>query len=442
MKYGRVLVCCLALAMLVIPAESFAAKALSVDIYGPGQKKINIVFADPLGLGLDNRAPQEAGEFLDNMRANLGLLPFLNLMPSGEILGGTMLEGVDGVSMDYRRFSVSKADLVMTLGWRPRPGGPAGVECRVFDVFSQRLVVGKAYSNVSRDNLAQVADMFSAALMEALTGRGDFFRSRLAFTRTEQNNVREIWISGPQGRNPQRVTRLGGSSISPSWSRDGRYIAFAHHSSNTHTLGMWDSSDNRVFRVNLPGTTISGTAFTPDNRIVVALSRGNMEIFMLTKDLTRIAQTVVQSWAIDVSPSFDAEGKKMAFTSDRHGNPHIYIKDMETNEIRRVTYEGKYNTSPSLSGDGDLVAFSRRTPEGHRIFVHNLNTGRERQVSFGPGNDEEPAFSPDGYFIVFASNRTGQYKLYLTTIHGAEPKMIAVGDGSITHPSFGPLRDQ
>jgi TolB protein len=205
---------------------------------------------------------------------------------------------------------------------------------------------------------------------------------------------------------------------------------------------MWDSDDDRVFRVNLPGTTISGTAFTEDNRVVVALSRGNMEIFLLTKDLTRIAQTVVKSWAIDVSPSFSADGRKMAFVSDRHGNPNVYVKDMETNEVERVTYEGKYNTSPSLSAEGKLVAFSRLTPGGHRIFVHNLETGRERQVTFGPGNDEEPAFSPDGYFIVFASNRTGEYKLYLTTIHGAEPKMIGIGSGEITHPAFGPLREQ
>lgn len=442
MIFKRILCLFVFWTLLAVPAGAYAAKALSVDIYGPGQKKINIVFAEPLGLGLDGSVPDTAADFSGFVSENLGLLPFLNVMPGEEILGGAKVEGVTSEGIDFRRFTVSKADLVMTMGWRAEGGRPVGLECRVYDAFSKRLLVGKAYSNVVEENVPRVADMFSAALMEALTGRGEFFRSRLAFTKTESNGAREIWISGPQGRDAKRVTRLGGSSISPSWSSDGRYIVFAHHSASTHTLGMWDSKEDRVFRVNLPGTTISGTAFTPDNRVVVALSRGNMEIFMLTKDLTRIAQTVVKSWAIDVSPSFDAEGGKMAFVSDRHGNPNIYVKDMETNEVKRVTYEGKYNTSPSLSADGDMVAFSRLTPSGHRIFVQNLNTGKERQVTFGPGNDEEPAFSPDGYFIVFASNRTGEYKLYLTTIHGAEPKMIPVGQGDITHPAFGHLREQ
>lgn len=442
MIYKRIILTVFVFALVAAPAEAFAAKALSVDIYGPGQNKINVVFAEPKGLGLDGSIPQSAGEFTGLVSENLGLLPFLNVMDQEEILGGAAAEGVTAEDIDFRRFSVSKADLVVTAGWRAEGGRPSGLEVRAYDVFSRRLLVGKAYSKLSEENLPNVADLFSAAVMEALTGRGEFFRSRLAFSRTEPGGAREIWVSGPQGRDPQRVTSLGGSSISPSWSSDGRYIAFAHHSSHTHTLGMWDSREDRVFRVNLPGTTISGTAFMPDNRVVVALSRGNMEIFMLTKDLTRIAQTVVKSWAIDVSPSFDSEGRRMAFVSDRHGNPNVYVKDLESNETRRVTYEGKYNTSPSISADGKMVAFSRLTPYGHRIYVQNLNTGKERQVTFGPGNDEEPAFSPDGYFIVFASNRTGEYKLYLTTIHGAEPKMISVGEGKITHPAFGPLHDQ
>jgi TolB protein len=427
------------LAVAASPNECFAAKALSIDIYGPGQTRVNMVLAEPRGLVAAWDLPPESEEFSDLMEDNLAFLPFIKVMERKEILGGAELDGVTAKDVDFRKFRLSKADLVMTMGWKPEPGSLGKLECRVYDVFGERLLTGKAYYNVKADNLPNVADMFSAAVMEALTGKGGFFRSRLAFTKTVDGGAREIHISGPQGRNPTQVTSLGGSSISPSWSPDGRYVVFGHHSSHSHTLGVWDSKEENVFRANLPGTTISGTAFDPaENRAVVALSRGNMEIFSLTKELTRIHETLVRSWAIDVSPSFSADGGKMAFVSDRHGNPNVYVKDMQSGEERRVTYNGKYNTSPSLSPDGRLVAFSRLTDYGHRIFVHNLQTEAERQVSFGPGNDEEPAFSPDGYFIAFSSNRGGEYKLYLTTIHGAEAMRIPVGEGQATHPSFGP----
>jgi len=334
-----------------------------------------------------------------------------------------------------------RVDLVLTTGRMSEPGEQTRLECRVYEVFTGRLLAGKAYLGVAGENLSRVADMFCASFMEKLTGNGDFFRSVLAFTKTEAKDRREIWTVKPQGRDLRQVTFLSGSNVGPSWSRDGRYLVFGHHGTYDHTLGVWDADQDRTFQVKLPGGTIAGTAFTPENQVVVALSRGNMDIFLLTTELLKIQKTLVNSWAIDVSPSLDQSGKKMAFVSDRQGNPQVYLKDLETGKTRRVTYEGNYNTSPNLSPDGRLVAFSRRTSAGHRIFVHNLATGAETQVSFGPGNDEEPAFAPDGYFIAFSSNRGGAYRIYLTTRHGGEARMVPTGKGAATHPSFGPGRN-
>lgn len=436
MKMLRALALSLMLAAL-LPAAVFASDALTIDIYGPGQSRVNMALAMPKGLD-GSLVPAEAAGFQKLVQQNLDFLPFIKQMAPAEVLGGVALGGVTRDGIDFRRFQMSKVDLVMTTGWKAAGDGSSRLECRVYETFTSRLVVGKAYSGVQQDNLSRVADLFCAAFMEALTGRDEFFRSIIAFSKKDKDGSRQVWTVTPQGRELRRITYLKGASISPSWSSDGRYLAFAHHSNHSHTLGVWDSKDNRIFRTKLPGTTIGGTAFGEGDRVVVALSRGNMEIFELTRDLRRIHRTLVQNWSIDVSPSFTADRQTMAFTSDRRGNPHVFVQDMKTGKVTRVTSEGKYNTSPSISPDGKLVVFSRRTSEGHRIFLHDIETGRERQLSFGPGSDEEPAFSPDGYFICFASNRSGQYQLYMTTRHGAEPKLLPTGSGAATHPAFGP----
>lgn len=422
---------------LSLAAPAMAAEALTIDIFGPGQSRVNMAVAASQSLDPVAPKPQESAIFEKYLLEDLNLLPFIRIVPPEEVLGGVALEGVTAANIDLRRFQISKVDLVLTMGWRPEEGRPGKVEVRVYEAFSGRLVVGKAY-RVTRDSLARAADMFCAHFMEALTGHGEFFRSVLAFTKHGQGHAREIWTMTPQGRERRQVTFFGGSSISPAWSPDGRYLTFANHSSSQHTLGVWDKKRNRIFRTKLPGTTIGGTAFAADGSVAVALSRGNMEIFRLTRDLTRIRDTIVKSWAIDVSPSFSADGSRMVFTSDRRGNPQVFLKDMATGKERRLTMEGKYNTSPSISPDGKLVVFSRRTKQGHRIFVMDIDTGRERQITFGPGADEEPAFSPDGYFVVFSSSRTGTYQLYLTTRHGDEPRRLRTGKGDATHPAFGP----
>lgn len=426
------------LAVLLVPARVRAQSALTVDIYGPGQRAVNLAFAKAENLAdAAAETPAGAAPLRRALEQNLGMLPFLSLMPDGRVLGGTDLDGVTREGIDFRRFQVSKADLLLTTGWRPEPGGAGRVELRVYEVFSTRLVTGKAYKGVTAETAPLVADMFCAALMTDLAGNGDFFRSAIAFTK-RGGEARDIWVVRPQGRDLKQVTFLGGSSISPSWSPDGRYVVFGHHGSHQHTLGVWDAKTNRVFRARLPGQTIGGTTFDPsDNRVVVAMSRGNMDIYKLTPDLTKLESTLVDNWAIDVSPSFSADGRRMAFVSDRQGSPQIYVKDMDTGKERRLTFEGKYNTSPSISPDGRRVVFSRMMPDGHRIMIMDVDSGRERQITFGPGNDEEPAFAPDGYFVCFSSNRRGGYRLYLTTIHGDDPKRLETGPGDATHPAFG-----
>jgi len=429
----------LALSVLSAPRPAAAAQALSIDIYGPGQNSVNMCVANPLGLAPGQAAPPEAAQFVEYVQQDLAILPFLRLTPESHILGGATLGGVAREQIDFNRFQLSKVDLLMTLGLA-QDGAGTRIEGRVYEVATGRLMVGKAYSQVTRENLPMAADLLCAAFLEALTGNGDIFRSVLAFTKNLGKNVREIFTVQPQGRNLTQITTLGGASVSPAWSQDGRYLAFAHHGSSMHSLGVWDRSKDRVFRSRLPGETISGLAFSPGNRLVVAMSgRGQQDIVELTPDLLKVSSVLVDSPAIDTSPRFDKEGRIMAFVSDRHGAPQIFVRDMASGAERRVTFNGKYNSTPALSPDGKYLAFARMLPEGHRIFVLDLASGAERQVTSGPGKDETPTFAPDGYFIVFVSNRSGGEQLYLTTRFGGEPRLIPTGGGSVFFPAFGPL---
>jgi TolB protein len=156
----------------------------------------------------------------------------------------------------------------------------------------------------------------------------------------------------------------------------------------------------------------------------------------LTEDL-QLEDIVVEHWAIDISPHFDAQGKAMVFVSSRFGNPHIFLRHMDSGEVERISFQGTYNTNPSISPDGRFVAYSRLIKdEGHRIIVYDRQKKTERQVTFGPGNDEDPAWGPDSYFLAFSSDRSGRYQLYVSTRHADEAKKIPTGRGAATSPAW------
>ncbi|MGE4297854.1 MAG: translocation protein TolB [Desulfovibrionaceae bacterium] len=429
------LVCCGVL--FVAPARP--AHAVTIDIYGPGQKALRLAMAKPMGTDTTSAIPDMSTDLQRLVRDNLSFLPFFDIIPADTILGGDALDAYQGEGVDFRRFQIAGADLLVTTGWPAlQPGQGQSVELRAYEVFTRRLVVGKAYFDLKPDDMPLVADKFCAALMETLTGHGDFFLSTLAFVRRLGTGAgKQVWTARPTGRDLTQISHLQGICLSPSWSNDGRYIIFTHMGERYHSMGVYDRRTGRVHQVKYPGNTIIGPTFTPENKVAVSLaSGGNPDIYLLNHVFQK-EKVLVENWAIDVSPRFSRDGSQMAFVSSRLGNPHIFIKDMATGKERRLTMEGNYNTDPSISPYGKLVAFVRRTNVGHRIFIMDVATGKERQITFGPGNDEQPAFGPDGYFIVFTSSRSGRQQLYFTTRHGSEAKHIPTGDGEASHPAWG-----
>ncbi|MCG8532938.1 MAG: translocation protein TolB [Desulfovibrionales bacterium] len=437
----RIFILTLMACLTFVAAASTHARSLEIDIFGPGQNSINLIQAAPV---IDPAAQQSPEVLADSKKLseliadNLYYLPFIAIVPEKTILGGNTVAGGAGTDVDFKKYQLAGVDLLLTEVWPQMPEGTKPrVELRAFEAFTGKLVIGKAYSELTPENLPNVADRFCAGLMKKLTGRGEFFYSSLAFVRQDTPKKKDIWTVRPTGRELNQLTNMPGLAMSPTWSPDGRYILFSHIGKRFHSLGIWDRLTQRVQNVKFPGNTIIGPAFLPNNKVAVSLAAGgNPDIYLLNHRFKR-EKTLVQNWAIDVSPSFDATGTKMAFVSSRRGNPHVFLKDLTTGKETRITRSGKYNTSPSISPDGELVVFSRRTPQGHRIFALDLVTGKEKQITFGPGNDEMPSFGPDGFFVAFSSNRTGKYKIYLTTRHGGTPRMVKTGPGEATLPSWG-----
>jgi TolB protein len=330
--------------------------------------------------------------------------------------------------------------VLITASWPDGDAPGKAVEMRIFDTNSGQRRFAAQYPDTRKDMLPEVADRFCASLLEVLIGNGDFFRTTMAFVKKGGRNKADVWVMKPTGRALRQITNMPGEALSPTWSMDGRFIVFSHIDDRSHALGVWDRNSGQVQRIRFPGNTVIGPAFTPDNRVAVALSQGkNPDIYQLNHSF-QVERALEANNSINVSPSFDSSGAKMAFTSSRLGGPQIFMKDLPSGSVTRVSREGGYNTEPNLSRDGALIVYTRLTDAGQRIFVQDLRTGAERQISFGPGSDEQPSFAPDSYFIAFASSRGGARQIYLTTRHGGEPTHLRTGGGDVSFPRWGMIK--
>lgn len=425
-----------ALAVLaLLLTGSIAEAALRIDIYGPGQNAVNLALATPIK-GPSQEASNLGAELNKIVQQNLSVLPFMRLTDPRAILGGTLMPGAEPPSLDFKRFQLADADIVVTAYWPSGDSGSGKVQMRAFETNTGSRLFGKEYSGVNQKLLPEVADRFCADLLEVLTGNGDFFRSTLVFSQKTGKMQGNLYTVKPTGRDLRKITSVPGEPLSPAWSKDGRFIVFTLLDKKSHSLGVWDRASGQVQQIRFPGNIVIGPAFMPDNKVAVSLSNGKTpDIFLLSHTFKK-ERVLESSGYINVSPTFDSTGTKMAFTSNRLGGPQIFLKDLSSGSITRVSKNGSYNTEANLSPDGTLVAYSRMTDYGHRIFVQDMVTGEERQVSFGPGSDEQPSFCSDSYFIAFASTRDGGRSIYLTTRHGGDARKVPAGSGA-SFPRWG-----
>ena len=296
---------CLCLCILLGVQSALAAPYYAPGIYGAGQLKINVAQAAPLRAP-SVRADALGAELQRLISDNLNILPFIQLVNPAAILGGDVLPGADMPDIDLRRFQLAGAALVITANW---PGGDAPgrmVEMRIFDTHSGQRLFAAQYPDTRKELLPEVADRFCAHLLEVLIGNGDFFRSTLTFVKKGGRNRADVWVMKPNGRGLRQITNMPGEALSPTWSLDGRFIVFSHIDDRSHALGVWDRNSGKVQRIRFPGNTVIGPAFTPENKVAVALSQGrNPDIYQLNHSF-QVERTLETSTSINVSPSFDA----------------------------------------------------------------------------------------------------------------------------------------
>ena len=103
----------------------------------------------------------------------------------------------------------------------------------------------------------------------------------------------------------------------------------------------------------------------------------------------------------DVSPN----AKKIIFSGVGKGGLNLYLLDMMTNKVTRITKSPGYENYPAFSPDGKSIVYQRgeNLTLPRHLFLRSLQDNTCKQLTNAENtSDDHPYFSSDGKQIVFA----------------------------------------
>ena len=130
----------------------------------------------------------------------------------------------------------------------------------------------------------------------------------------------------------------------------------------------------------------------------------------------------------DALPALSPDGKRIAFSSKRDGNPEIYVMDSDGRNQERITRSPSLEYMPAFSPDGKYIAYiSDRSGNGD-IYLFNIQTKSEQRVTASRVEEVFPVFSPDGGELFFLSDSGAFWGLWRIPLGNISPPQRIITD--------------
>jgi len=176
-------------------------------------------------------------------------------------------------------------------------------------------------------------------------------------------------------------------------------------------------------------------------RIIFVSDRtGNKEIWSMSYDGTDQRQ-ITHFGGINNFPAVSPDGKKLGFTSWRHGQPEIVLLSLETGrQLPFYNQHASMNAFVDFAPDGQHVIFSSTAAGGPaQLYMSDINGGNLHRVTASNSIEVEPKINPKtGADIVWVSGRTGLPQIYKMNLEGADIQRLTNGEGEATNPAWAP----
>ncbi len=234
--------------------------------------------------------------------------------------------------------------------------------------------------------------------------------TRMVFDALSNAGASSIYLVNADGTKLTGLTNCTPFTCkSPSWSPDGKRIAFEFESRESFAAGpqlaIMNADGSQITPLASAMGLLREITWSPDGkRIALQDSCRSLRVITMEGAVSR-ALTECGGLAEIGYPAWSPDGKQIAFNYQRSGGGGfgLYVINVDGSQLARLAGDlAVINTSPAWSPDGKRIAFAHlgKNQEGAISLVNPDGSGVIRLTS-PDVRATEPAWSPDGRQIAF-----------------------------------------
>jgi TolB protein len=441
MRLNRLLASVAVLAMTVSTAAA-QTPPVPPQSSDPVEVEIDQGVLRPMQIAVVNFNGQNGADLGGVIRANLRRSGYFEpLDPAGFVETGLTLANAP----NFPQWTSIGAQAVLYGAVTPRPDGRNDFGFRLYDPYRQCQLASYQFT-ATPEQWRRIGHKIADLVYQRMTGETGLFDSRVVFVAesgTQLNRLSRLAISDQDGFNPVYLTQGDEVIMSPRFSlhdpNEITYVALGRDYSRIYLFNL--STGRRESLGEFDGQVLAPRFSNDGSKMAFSIIRGgNTDVYVM--DLaSRSLRRLTTDPGIDTSPSFSPDNSQIAFTSDRSGSARIYVMRADGTGQRAIARGGGLYTAPNWSPRGDLIAFTKQG--GGRFSTGVMNTdGSGERILSSSYFEEGPSWAPNGRYIMFARQSPGgDTRLWTVDLSGRVVSQAGYS-GRGTDPAWSPLLDE